>query len=286
MSAETTRITQIIFDSMIEEVETTPKPGLVDLLGNGAHKDLNPELFRKSAQALKPTFLAIAELGASWNQPLAELFKPIRQIGLEGEKAMYKATNNVNTHKGALFSLGILAAVTGYAIKNNIPLMPENLCMLASEMTRADILEDFKQMDKKSPQTHGEKLYHIFGHKGIRGEVMEAFPNLRNHVFPYLDQQQTTLSLQNKLHVLLLLMANLEDTNVLSRGGEEGLCYVHEKSRELLEEEKRQPSMDLTGKLIELDAEFIKRNLSPGGAADLLSVTYFFSKIRRLSNQS
>jgi triphosphoribosyl-dephospho-CoA synthase CitG len=274
-------IARSIYDALLKEVRTTPKPGLVDLFSQGAHRDLSVELFERSAQVLKPTFRAIAELALGWEGELEALFAPVRELGLAGEQAMFAATGGVNTHKGALFSLGILAAVTGYAIKAGLGLESDRLCLLASAMTKRTLEKEFSQMTLRPGKTHGELLYLSRGHRGIRGEVMDGFPTIRTHILPLLPPDRDLRDAEC-VHLLLVLMAKLEDTNVLSRGGEQALSYVQASAEQMLLLEPTQREAEFIVRLEQLDQAFIERNLSSGGAADLLGVTLYLHTISRL----
>ena len=105
------------YNALIEEVNTTPKPGLVDLYSNGAHTDMDAETFRRSAEALRPFFVKMAGEGLSFDGSAEELFMGLRSVGMDAEQAMYAATDGVNTHKGAIFTFGIFCAAAGRCLK-------------------------------------------------------------------------------------------------------------------------------------------------------------------------
>jgi triphosphoribosyl-dephospho-CoA synthase CitG len=279
MSQTAACIARSIHDALLEEVQTTPKPGLVDLYSNGAHQDLSVELFRTSAKALEPTFRSIVALALSWDREPEKLFTPVRELGMDGEIAMFAATGGVNTHKGALFSLGVLAAATGYAIRHRIPLEPQRLCLLAARITAPTLTAELGQMAQRLPSTHGERLFRARGHRGIRGEVMDGFPTLRTHILPLLPPAGTPLSESDRIHLLLVLMHNLEDTNVLFRGGEEALAFVREHAGRMLALEPESGATTFERRLKSLDRLFIEKNLSSGGAADLLAATLYLHDI-------
>lgn len=278
-------ITQTVYESLLEEVTTTPKPGLVDLNNNGSHHDLNLELFRLSAEALKSTFHEIASLSLAWNDPLDSLFSAIRTVGKQGELRMFEATGGVNTHKGALFSLGILSGASAYAIGHGLPLDPASLCQLVSRMTKQTLEQELFILCQKDPTSHGEMLFRTRGHRGIRGEVMEGFPSIVAYILPYFPQFSLPLGMDNKITILLTLMANVEDTNILSRGGSQALDYVQGEAHKLLLDQQKLTGREFNTRLIAADDAFIARNLSGGGAADLLAVSiylYRFSTDRAL----
>lgn len=179
--------------ALLEQVLTTPKPSLVDRLGSGRHTDMDYHSFEKSAYALEPYF------------------------GKMGELAIFSATGGVNTHKGMLFSVGILCAASGYARAQYNSTDADLLCLLATEMTKHTLEEEFRQILSTTNRPHGGELYAKQGIRGIRGEVIDGFASVRNLSLPwyreYLRQgRDPNLA---RLQVLLALMANVTDTNVL-----------------------------------------------------------------------
>lgn len=255
------------------EVDTSPKPGLVDLWSNGSHHDLNPWLFYQSALALAPYFRDFARLGASWSGMDPEsLFQDVREIGKEAEDAMFKATGGVNTHKGALFSLGILDTAWGYAQKQGIA-SAGTVCLLASHMASTSLARELFLLGRSLPRSHGERVLHRYGVRGIRAEVMGGFPSVRRYGLPVLQSKGGWRDNHARLSALVGLMAHVEDSNLLHRGGREGLLFVRQAMRDL------SPARRLEDQLAALDEPFVSRNLSSGGAADLLSVAMVCSRI-------
>ncbi len=265
----------------MEEVETTPKPGLVDLNNTGSHTDLTVELFYRSARAIKPTILRIAKLSLTWEESLPRLFSAIRIIGVEGERQMFEATGGVNTHKGALFSLGLLVGASAYAWQHHQSMEPAHICSLVSMMTKTTLQQELLALKQANPATHGEKLFCLKGQRGIRGEVMDGFPTLAAHVLPLFPSSRNPLSLYDKLRILLSLMAHLQDTNILSRGGEKALQFIQETSQILLLEQDPQT---LQSRLLEFDQACIQQHLSSGGAADLLAASLFLHRMHAMGN--
>ena len=123
------------WNALIEEVNTTPKPGLVDLYSNGAHTDMDAETFRRSADALRPFFVQMAREGLSFDGSAEELFIGLRGVGIDAEQAMYAATGGVNTHKGAIFTFGIFCAAAGRCLKEQRALTALGLLEMEQEMT-------------------------------------------------------------------------------------------------------------------------------------------------------
>ncbi|MDY0289644.1 MAG: triphosphoribosyl-dephospho-CoA synthase CitG [Sphaerochaeta sp.] len=272
--------------ALLEEVGTTPKPGLVDLLGSGGHTDMDCHTFEASAYALQPYFGRMAELGSVWGGSLPRLFAEIRTIGLEAEKAMFAVTKGVNTHKGMLFSVGVLSAASAYALSHYESTDSDLLCSLAIGMTRQTLEEEFKQILNKTTKTHGEELYAKQGVRGIRGEVMDGFASVRTLCLPWYGEYLRQGRDPNlaRLQVLLTLMANVTDTNVLYRHDEKTQRYVHQSALHILE--KGGAFTDEGMALIEkLDRTFTEKKISCGGCADLLGVTIFLNDLSLLDKE-
>lgn len=238
------------------ELDTTPKPGLVDRRDNGAHKDMDYALMSKSISALRPYLTRLAVESAKDIDPAK-----IKEIGIEAEKAMLKATGGVNTHKGALFCIGLsvaaasnLASATGsvqvYSFK-------ELVSRAASEIPAAQ-------------GTHGAEAKRSFKVGGALENARGAYPELFADWLPYY------LSLEGdpfRCHKTLLhIMTTLDDTNILHRRGEEGLARAKSEAARLLED------FSESG-LSSLNKDFIRENISPGGSADMLSLTIFINSI-------
>jgi len=272
--------------ALLEEVLTTPKPGLVDRLGSGGHTDMDYHTFEKSAYALEPYFGKMDELGNVWKGSLPGLFTEVRKIGLEAEGAMFSATGGVNTHKGMLFSVGILCAASGYATSQYNSTDADLLCSLVTDMTKHTLEEEFRQILNTKNRTHGEELYAKQGIRGIRGEVIDGFASVRNLSLPwyreYLRQgRDPNLS---RLQVLLALMANVTDTNVLYRHDAETLEFVQRSARNILVQGGAFTEVGL--QLVEeLDRAFTEKRISCGGCADLLGVTIFLNDLSLLDKE-
>lgn len=270
--------------AILYEVSTTPKPGLVDRHNSGAHKDMDFFTFMASSSALYKGLHDCTMEGISFEgENSAELLDKIRRPGLECEKAMFEATGGINTHKGIIFSLGILCAAVGrlYRQSNRENFIIEDITDEVKRMAKGITEKDFKDIENKTVLTHGERLYKEYGFKGIRGEVESGFSSVTKSAVSLLRRwkEHKELSMNDIfLEVLLQLMAESEDTNVITRGGIENLHYVRRLSKEFLAEGGlKQP--DAKKKLENMNDEFIKRNISPGGSADLLAVTIFFGML-------
>ncbi|ABR74562.1 2-(5'-triphosphoribosyl)-3'-dephospho CoA synthase [Actinobacillus succinogenes] len=270
-----------VYHALVGEARLSPKPGLVDSLTNGAHKDMNLQTFEQSAAALRPFFAKFVLAGmASAEFSESEVLATIRPLGLEAEKAMFRATANVNTHKGAIFAFGLVCAAIGRIYVHHDEASIEHICRLVSAFTQG-LTAELEHYPAHLPETAGVKLYREFGLTGARGEAESGFAIVRQNL-SVLEQNQTAPSEPQLLIMLLTLMAENQDTNVVHRGGMAGLDFVQNRARALLEQPKiRQNPTALYEALTAFDSDCIERNLSPGGSADLLALTIFFYFLAR-----
>lgn len=254
------------------EVSTTPKPGLVDKNNQGSHPDMDIRHFFVSANALRPYFCRFAETGyLTRDLSPAETFARIREIGKEAETAMLAATRGVNTHKGAIFSLGLLCAAAGRL--SPADWQPERLLAECAAMTKGITEKDFAGITLENAKTAGEKLYAQYGIAGVRGQAEAGFPAVKNVGLPVFRQAlEKGLSVNDAGCIALLhLIAATDDTNLIHRSDRQTQLQIKAKIAALLEKDPF-PAMSV---IEQLDQEFIQKNLSPGGSADLLAVTYF-----------
>lgn len=244
-----------------QELELTPKPGLVDKLNNGSHRDMDHGLFVRSIAAITPWFLRFAELGnAHADKPADEQLRIIRPMGIACEQAMYAATRGVNTHKGGIFALGLLCFAAG-RLEN---VSAESLCCEVSNLCRGLVTRELE--GRGGPATAGERQFQQYGLTGARGEAESGFATVRKALAQWNG---------HSLHDLLLrLMAINQDSNLVSRGGMEGLRYVQGYARDLLAKGWDRDALE------RMDNALIERHLSPGGSADLLSVGWVLSEIK------
>lgn len=260
--------------ALLYEVCTTPKPGLVDRNNNGSHRDMDLFTFLDSTAALLPYFEAAVALGRETRTlPPQETFRRLRQAGAEGERAMFRATGGVNTHKGAVFTLGTVCAAAGrlWTAEGFSKDLDATLA-LCGEMSAQAVREDFAAIRRSQAHTVGQRLYLEQGLEGIRGELARGLPAVAQIGLPTLRK---CLNAGDSLEeagrqALLALMAQVVDTNLIARGGLEGQQWAMERAKTMIE--GRTASRE---EIEELDRAFMKRNLSPGGCADLLAITYF-----------
>lgn len=263
------RVEALAVESLLDEVYTTPKPGLVDRRNCGSHRDMDLRLFEVSAKALQPYFRRCVEIGqeTAARSP-EETFSALREAGIKAEEMMLRATGGVNTHKGAIYAMGLLCGSIGRLC----PVFDVDAILTESgNIARSAVREDLASATGK---TAGERLYLRYGIRGIRGEAADGFPSVRNVGLPcFRKGLQDGLSQNDAGAIALLhLIAEGSDTNLWHRGGPDGAHWAAAAAKTLLPHPSRE-------QLAELDDAFIARNLSPGGCADLLSATYFLYKL-------
>ena len=267
--------------ALLYEVCTTPKPGLVDRKNNGSHRDMDVFTFLDSTAALLPYFEEAVRLGMETRDlPPQETFRRLRQAGAAGERAMFRATGGVNTHKGAVFTLGTVCAAAGrlWTVEGFSKDLDAALA-LCGEMSAQAVQKDFEAIRREGAHTTGQRLYLEHGLEGIRGELSRGVPAVAQIGLPTLRRRlEAGDSLEQAgVQVLLALMAQVVDTNLIARGGLEGQQWAMEQTKNL--PQGRAATRQETE---ELDRALIERNLSPGGCADLLAITYFLEFLSRM----
>lgn len=244
--------------ALLAEVDTTPKPGLVDKHDSGAHNDMDHALMCRSIDALLPYFTELAKLGFQEEFPSA---KEVQHIGIKGEKAMLEATQEINTHKGALFSMGLAITATAHLVKTDQELNSGNVKAYIQQLAR----------QLPSPQgTHGAKVVAQTHIDGALSSACKGYPLLFYHWLPFYNENIEDPHVNHK--TLLLIMSEIEDTNVYYRKGKLEANIVKQEAHDLLNNFS-------IGALERMNENYIRRHVSPGGAADMLSLTIFLSSI-------
>lgn len=268
-------IGRLAVTALLGEVWASPKPGLVDRENTGSHKDMTYQNFVDSARALQHCFTQCAQAGQQHSDDLPLLVARLRSIGLAGEAAMYQATGGVNTHKGAIFSMGILCAATA-SVSLHQTEYDETLKSLQS--TAASIAAELLA-DDSAEQTNGKRVLQQTGTGGIRAEASSGFDTAFSVGLPSLTEALQSGLCENDamVYTLLRIIAATEDSNLVHRGGMEGMDFTKREARKLTE--GGPAAMNLTA-VRETDRKFIEKNLSPGGSADLLALTLFLSFLK------
>ena len=252
-------IAHLATQALQAELDTTPKPGLVDKDNNGAHRDMDYALMQRSIDTLHPYFVKLALLGCADALPT---HTSIRDIGIEAEKAMLSATNGVNTHKGALFSMGL--AVVAAAHEENTDSLQATIKALAASFPDTN-------------GTHGSKAKLLSkGTTAIKGALdnaREGYEMLFAEWLPFYIERRKEHDAHTLHKTLLRIMCDLDDTNVIYRTDLATAEEVKQEARALLDSFSKAALRDM-------DRHYTTRNISPGGAADMLSLTIFIGSIQ------
>ncbi|WP_397450432.1 triphosphoribosyl-dephospho-CoA synthase [Pseudomonas sp. NA-150] len=265
------RLADLAVDALIDEADLSPKPALVDRRGSGAHSDLHLGLMHASALSLWPAFKEMAEAALEFGvigQPLREA---VGRIGREGEAAMMRSTNGVNTHRGAIWALGLLVTAAALAPGD------ASAAAISLRAARLAVIDD-----RHAPQqnSHGATVAQRYGARGAREQAQLGFPAVTQFGLPQLQRSRAAgHGEQNaRLDALLAIMTTLADTCVLYRAGEAGLEAMQQGAQKVLD---AGGSASLGGRrcLNELDQQLLSLNASPGGAADLLAACLFIDSL-------
>ena len=282
VSAAAETIGALAVEAMLFEVTSTPAPGLVDRVNAGAHRDMDFYTFMSSSAALSLPLARCAQAGIEHQGPLDRLLPVLRLIGQEGDAAMLRATAGINTQKGLLFSLGMVAAAAGWCAARREKPDSGRLLDITAAIVHGIVERELKAAAGRGKRlTAGERLYHEHGITGIRGEMEAGLPAVREQGLPALRR-----ALADGLHVndaliqtLLVLLTCVDDTTVMNR-------HHPEKMRGWVRERAKQALLAggmYTGAgrehLQAMDREFIDAWVSPGGTADMLAVTWFVERL-------
>lgn len=264
------------------ELDTTPKPGLVDRNDNGAHRDMDHALMQRSIQALHPYFVRLAQLGFTDKQPCHD---EIVNIGIEAEREMFKATGGVNTHKGALFSIGLAAvALAGEAFcritqAEGCGTMAYNDVNSKQIQSLSNSIASLARLFPDTNGTHGSKAKANNILKGALDNAREGYTQLFKAWLPfYIDRiaEGDNYALHK---TLLRIMCDLDDTNIVYRTSMETMKEVKTEARQMLDASRN--IVNFEAALQAMNTDYIHRNISPGGSADMLSLVVFLSCIVR-----
>lgn len=289
-------IAQLARQAMLAELEADPKPGLVCPSHNGAHRDMDYAAFRASAAALFPFFTECARIGQATAATPPEAAMPLlRQAGRDGEAAMYAATGGVNTHKGQVFSLGLLAAALGRLLRRQesgrapagqeaapgLPFSPRDLAAAAASFVPGLVNRELEPLRASLPRRQlsaGERIWLQYGVSGIRGEAEAGFPSALRAASLIAEFSRRESMDRVLPHVLLHCLTFVEDSNLLARGGRKGLDYARNAAFQALaaggmfSEQGRRL-------MYAMREDFPRRRLSPGGCADILALAVFFHSL-------
>lgn len=262
-------VAELAVRSLVEEAELTPKPALVDRRGSGAHDDMDLEMLRLSAYALHPTFGALTDR-AHYRAPSRRLREDLAAIGRRGEGTMFAVTGGVNTHRGAIWTLGLLAAAATMA--PGTP--PAGIAAIAGRVAA------FPDQYAPTEISHGCLVTRCYGVAGARGEARRGFPHVVGVALPALRTAREAGCSERlaRLDALVALIANVDDTCLLHRGGRAALRDAQTGARAMLD---AGGNATPTGRraLRSLEAALLHHNASPGGSADLLAAALFLDAL-------
>ena len=245
------------------EIATYPKPGLVSRVDPGAHDDMDAAIMARSADALELFFARLAAAGAA-----GAGMDRLRAIGIEAEVAMMAATAGVNTHRGAIFGMGLLCAAGGYREAYGVP---GTLGAIVALRWGTEILDG-----PVSLHSHGSTVARRHATGGARAEAALGFPSLHHIALPALAEARRWTADEEaaRVHALMALIVGVEDTNLLYRGGADGLAFAQAQASAFLTAGSVTAGDWRVG-AIAMHRAFTARRLSPGGCADLLAMALF-----------
>lgn len=266
------KIAELAIKALLYEVSITPKPGLVDRINNGAHRDMDFYTFLSSITTLAPYFRDMVQAGMQSADHSGEAtFKKLQFYGKAAESAMRSSTADINTHKGAIFSIGIICGALGRLYGQQKELSSDGVFAESSNIAKAQ-LEQFTQDKGQACDTVGCRLFRAYGITGVRGEAAEGFPSVRKIGLPVLKKtlEENRSCDEAGYMALLYLIANVTDTNLIARSDYETQQRIRKGLDDWLKADNR-ISLD---QVKAMDQLFIQHNLSPGGCADLLAVSW------------
>lgn len=269
------QVNKLAKKALLYEVLLSPKAGLVDTINSGAHDDMDLYTFVDSIVALDDFFYKCTRIGyENTSEDYGDIFPALRACGLEAEKTMFAATNNINTHKGAIFIFAILCGAIGSLKSEDQVLSVENISARSKEISK-NILKDFDELEKNENTTYGIKQYLDHGLLGARGEAYLGFPALTK-AYKVIEEsiasgfdEKTALG-----NGLIEIMTFLVDTNIIGRRGPEAGKFLNDSAKKVkdLGAYSTEEGLD---EIYRLDKRFIDMNISPGGCADLAAASLF-----------
>ena len=275
------RVATVATAALLAELETWPKPGLVSHVDAGSHTDMDAGTFRASAAALQPFFAELAAAGG-----LGAAMPELRAIGLAAERAMMTATGGVNTHRGAIFGLGLLCAATGAALTD--PAIGGRHCASLPSLLGAIVRQRWGGAVVRGPiplHSHGTAALLRFGAGGARAQAAAGFPHVLAVGLPALQLGRTLApgdAEAARVQAFFALLDAVEDTNLLHRGGKGGLAFARQQASRFLAD-GGVGQADWQKWAASVHRDFVARRLSPGGCADLLAATVFVDGLGHLS---
>jgi triphosphoribosyl-dephospho-CoA synthase len=275
--APAVRLAYLASQSLMAEAELTPKPGLVDRRGAGAHTDLSLSIMKLSAFTIQPYFCEMAFVSEG-SHPSQALREQLAVIGREAERAMLKATKGSNSHRGAIWILGLLVSAAAFEVNDEVE---------ASQIA-ATAREIASFADRATPRlvSHGDIVTKRYGAAGARGEALGGFPHVVEVGLPTLRSKRAKGATESvaRLDTLLSIMSRLDDTCLLYRGGEKALVAA-KAGAAAVEQAGGSGTASGRQKLSHLDHRLLELGVSPGGSGDLLAATLFLDAVERKQDE-
>lgn len=258
------------------ELNTTPKPGLVDTHDSGAHRDMDHALMMRSIRAMHPYFVRLATLG--YDSPQLPAHNDIVRIGIEAEKAMFNSTGGVNTYKGALFSMGLAVTAATYIIgRGEVATTTHGKEYVPNNLLSTTIIQLANGFPDTSG-THGSRAKQLAQAgrklKSALDNAREGYSQLFGEWLPFYETRIKGDDSYVKHKTLLRIMCDLDDTNIVYRTDYDTMLQVKTEARRLLEDFSEAGIEDM-------NRDFVSRNISPGGSADMLALVVFLFGITR-----
>jgi triphosphoribosyl-dephospho-CoA synthase len=268
------KIARLAVRSLYEELVLYPKPGLVSLRDNGAHRDMNAATFMRSLFALRHYFSAIAIAGMRGAR-MSEL----RRLGIAAETRMLRTTGGINTHRGAIFALGLLSAAAGRAWAEGGDYSDATVRRIIAKRWRRDLLA--VPASSAQPPSHGQQVAARYGAAGARGEAVRGFPAVFDIALPALRiaLSRRADGQRARLHAFFSLLAVVTDTNVLYRAGDEALHSLQRDAAQFIVSGSVFAD-DWLARGETLHRQCSLQRISPGGCADLLAAAWFIHQLQ------
>ncbi len=266
------QLSRLAVRSLHAELRLYPKPGLVSLVDNGSHQDMTAATFVRSLFSLRHYFAGITLAGMQ-----ALPFKHLKLLGMRAEQRMLRATGGINTHRGAIFSLGMLAAATGYCKRRSIPLTAASIrAALLIQWGDELALHSRPAIAMAAPTaaSHGMRVAEQYAASGAREEAAMGFPSVFEVAMPRLCAAlEAGRSMEEaQMDALFALIAHISDTNLYHRGGPAGAALARQSAQKFLDSGAT-ANPQWRDKALRAHRLFVQHRLSPGGAADLLAAT-------------
>ncbi|AZR29646.1 triphosphoribosyl-dephospho-CoA synthase MdcB [Xanthomonas vasicola] len=263
------RLGRLAVSALHAELACAPKPGLVTPFDSGSHTDMDASTFVRSLFALRGYFVALAQAGIDHAS-----FERLRQLGIEAEAAMLRATCGINTHRGAIFSLGLLTAQAArLRVAHGRRPTAEEIC------DGVRMWRDALQAAPVNPQSNGQRVRAQYRISGVREQAAAGYPLLREIALPALRSALDGGATREAAlaQTLMQLIAAVDDLNLLHRGGPDGLAFAKAQAAAFLADGGiAQPQWRV--RLHAIGRQFVARRLSPGGSADLLACAWFLHR--------